>query len=258
MSTAYPLSPLQQGMLFHWLREPEAGVDLEQIGCTLHGVDVPRFLRAWEHVTARHPALRTRFRWEHVDAPVQEVLDAPRDAPLDAPLVPLVPLAVHEEDVRALDAAAQRQRVAAYLDADRQRGFRLDALPLFRLAFFRSAEDRHEFVWSFPHLILDGRSFILVLREVLATYRALAAGTEPALPTPRPYRDFIAWLEGQDPAPAAAYWAEALRGFAEPVVPDLGADSAVHALRTANPARLLHGGSAPVPPAGRIRERSHP
>ena len=55
----YPLSPMQRGMLFHWLRDPRAGVDIEQISCSIHGVDLDAFKRAWADVTRRQPLLRT-------------------------------------------------------------------------------------------------------------------------------------------------------------------------------------------------------
>src|SRR5689334_2137979 len=170
----YPLSPLQAGMLFNQLREPEAGIDIEQIGCTLDGVSVPTFVRAWHALAGRHEPLRTRFRWRHVEAPLQEVTD-------------VVTLPIHEEDLRALEPAAQRQRIEDYIDVDRRAGFRLDEAPLIRLAFFRTGERRHEFLWTFPHIILDGRSFAILLREVMELYSALEEGRDPQLPPSRPY-----------------------------------------------------------------------
>jgi hypothetical protein len=71
----YELSPLQQGMLFHALSAPGAGVDIEQIIVTLHeSLDVATFEQAWRDVMQRHPILRTRFRWKDVAEPCQEVL----------------------------------------------------------------------------------------------------------------------------------------------------------------------------------------
>jgi len=206
----YPLSPLQSGMLFNQLREPDAGIDIEQIGCTLVGVDVERFVQAWDALARRHDPLRTRFRWRGVDAPLQEVLPEPV-------------LSVHQEDLSALTPEARRQRIEEYIDADRRAGFKLDALPLFRLAFFRMAEGTHEFLWSFPHIILDGRSFIILLRELMEFYSALEKRREPRLAPVRPYGDFIAWLERRDLEPAKQFWATALAGFDTPVFPDLGA-----------------------------------
>jgi amino acid adenylation domain-containing protein len=210
---SYPLSPLQQGMLFHWIRDPQSGVDLEQIGCTLDAIDPARFQRAWQSLARRHAALRTRFRWRDVDMPLQEVLDD-------------VPLCVRELDLRAADADERLRQRDAFLDADRRTGFALDAAPLFRLTFLRIGEARYEFVWTFPHIILDGRSFVILLRELLELYRALDEGREPMLAPVRPYREFIAWLERFDSDAARTFWRDALSGFDTPTFPDLGSPAA--------------------------------
>ena len=70
----YPLSPLQQGMLFHSLDRNQPGVDLEQVLCTLsEPIDVPQLLAAWGTVVSRYDILRTSFQWEGRPEPVQGV-----------------------------------------------------------------------------------------------------------------------------------------------------------------------------------------
>src|SRR5258705_351533 len=72
----YPLSPLQHGMLFHHVQSGrETGVDIEQLEARLHEpIREEAFLGAWAAIAERHAALRTRFCWEGLDAPRQEVL----------------------------------------------------------------------------------------------------------------------------------------------------------------------------------------
>ena len=61
----YPLTPLQQGILFHALYAPESGVYVEHLSCTLQGpLDTAAFTAAWQQVMAAHPILRSSFRWE--------------------------------------------------------------------------------------------------------------------------------------------------------------------------------------------------
>src|SRR5580704_7175200 len=73
-STAYPLSPLQEGMLLHRLQTAEPGVDLVQLEGRLHeSIDADAFGLAWGKVAMRHDVLRTRFRWDGLAAPRQEV-----------------------------------------------------------------------------------------------------------------------------------------------------------------------------------------
>src|SRR5882672_7725294 len=76
VADAYPLSPLQHGMLFHYVQSgAHTGVDVEQLEGRLHeALDVPIWLAAWQTITSRHPILRTRFRWEGVETPRQEVI----------------------------------------------------------------------------------------------------------------------------------------------------------------------------------------
>ena len=70
----YPLSPMQQGMLFHALYEPHAGADIVQLRYTLRGrLDAVALERAWQSAVDRQPVLRTAFRWQRLQRPLQVV-----------------------------------------------------------------------------------------------------------------------------------------------------------------------------------------
>src|SRR5262245_35180320 len=117
----YPLSPVQQGMLFHSLYAPETGVYVEQLSCTLRGdLDIDAFERAWQRVLDRHAVLRTAFVWEDVDEPVQVVHQQ-------------VPLPVTRVDWRDLARPEQQTRLADFREADQRLGFDLSLAPLIRL-----------------------------------------------------------------------------------------------------------------------------
>src|ERR1043166_6971901 len=121
VETFYPLTPMQQGLLFHSLYAPESGVYVEQLSCTLQGeLDVEAFRRAWGQVVERHPAL---------PEPVQV---APRRTPLDWA----------EEDWRQVDARLLPDRLAARAEAERRRGFDLSRPPLLRFALLRLGPSR--------------------------------------------------------------------------------------------------------------------
>ena len=71
----YPLSPMQQGMLFHSLYAPESGVYVEQMTLNLIGnINVAAFESAWQTVVDRYSILRTLFIWENRPTPLQIVL----------------------------------------------------------------------------------------------------------------------------------------------------------------------------------------
>ena len=197
----YELSPLQQGMLFHTLYAPKSHMYFEQFSFTLHAaLNVPAFEHAWQQVVDRHPILRTSFVWEGLEKPVQVVHRR-------------VALPVDRHDWSTLSAAEQTERLKAYLQADRERGFELSVAPLMRLAVIRLAEMTYQLVISFDHLILDGWSLAIVFREFAALYEASCRGQALELARSRPYRDYIAWLQQQDLAEAEGFWRHALAGY---------------------------------------------
>lgn len=200
----YPLSPLQEGMLFHTLHASELQVYVEQLSAVLRGqLEVESFRAAWQQVMSRHAILRTAFAWKNLERPIQ-VVGRRVGVPLE------------QQDWRGLAATEQEERLKAHLERDRERGFQLSKAPLMRLAVFQTADDTHHFAWSFHHLLLDGWSVGLVLEEVLACYASLREGREIRLERPRPYRDYIGWLHQQDLAHAERFWREALSGFSSP------------------------------------------
>jgi alpha-ketoglutarate-dependent taurine dioxygenase len=200
----YPLSPAQQGMLFHALYDPRSGMYLEQKTCLLHGdLDVSAFERAWQRVLERSPVLRTAFVWQGLEEPMQVVRQK-------------VKLPWKHEDWRALPPAEQQTRLQAFLDADRAQGVEPSRAPLMRLALFRLGEDVHQLVWTHHHILLDGWSLPILFKEVFAFYEAFRQGADLQLEKGRPYRDYIAWLQRQDMAEAERFWRAELKGFATP------------------------------------------
>src|SRR5262249_61473566 len=124
-----------------------------------------------------------------------------------------VRLPLERQDWRGFGEAERERRLEELLAAERERGFGLDGPPLQRLILLRTGESAWRLVWNHHHLLLDGWSLSTLTGEVFAAYGAFLRGEEPRLGRPRPYRDYIAWLERQDLAPAEAYWRERLAGF---------------------------------------------
>jgi amino acid adenylation domain-containing protein/non-ribosomal peptide synthase protein (TIGR01720 family) len=210
----YPLTPLQEGMLFHALYESGSDAYVEQMSAVLEGsLDLGAFEAAWQDAAARHAILRTAFAWEGLERPLQVVHK--RGA-----------IPVERLDWSGLDGRGQEERLASYLAADRAKGFRLDALPLVRVAVARLSAERHRLVWTFHHALLDGWSLPVLLGEVFAAHGARAKGEVPRPAAPFAFRDHVAWLAARDEAAAEAHWREALRGVraATPLVVDHPAD----------------------------------
>ncbi len=200
----YALSPLQRGLLFHTLYEPDVGIYVEQVSWTVEGeFRADTFRAAWERTVARHPILRTAFLWEELSEPVQLVY---RDCRLPFEVL----------DWRSMAKEEQSARLNDWLSLDLRRGFDLSKPPLMRLGLIRLAPDEHYLVWTHHHLLLDGWSVPLLLREVFAFYDAMRRGEDLCHKHSRPFRDYIEWLNRQDLHAAEAYWRQKLAGYDAP------------------------------------------
>ena len=205
----YPLSPLQEGLFYAALALPGTSVGFEQSSWPIAAdLDVPAFRRTWERVLARHPILRTAFLAQGLKQPLQVVRQQ-----VDLPFELL--------DWRGDDPDVQRHGLEELLAADRRRGFDLGRAPLLRVTLVRLGERRYHLVWSHHHLLLDGWSRLLLLREVMALYAAFAAGRQDEPPRTAPFRGYIAWLQKQDLSAAERYWRGHLAGFGRAVPPPL-------------------------------------
>ncbi|MDA3641823.1 condensation domain-containing protein, partial [Mycobacterium xenopi] len=88
----------------------------------------------------------------------------------------------------------------------------LNGQPAFRAALIRVSEHQHRFVLTNHHIVLDGWSMPILLREIFASYHG------QQLAPPPPYRSFMTWRAGRDHAAAQAIWREMFNGFASPTL----------------------------------------
>ncbi|HEU5374259.1 MAG TPA: amino acid adenylation domain-containing protein, partial [Ktedonobacteraceae bacterium] len=237
----YPLSGMQAGLLFHSQETPGTGVYISQIGLHLAGrLSLQTFIQSWYQLMSANPALRTSFI--EVDIQAQAVW---RKAPLPLTVI----------DATQLAADAQASLLNTYRQMDSQRDFVLHRPPLFRLTLFllpppsqagRSngentalplvsedgnasrqvtlaktgdfvpEKERFYLLWSFHHAILDGWSTSNLLHELFLYYEALLHGQKAVVPSKRPYRDYIEWLQRQDQLSAEQFWHRYLYGMNAP------------------------------------------
>ncbi|HZI20317.1 MAG TPA: condensation domain-containing protein, partial [Pyrinomonadaceae bacterium] len=200
----YPLSPLQQGILYHTLHEREFSMYFEIITWVIEGeVHVEAYERAWQRAVDLHPVLRSSFVWEGVDEPLQVVR---RRAKL-----PMTHL-----DWRGAGPAEREARLESLFAEERRRGFDLMKPPLMRVTLVRTGEASYRFVWCYHHGLIDGWSCSLIFNDVFAAYEALCRGAEPRLAAPRPFAEYIDWVRRQDMGAAESYWRRTLKGFTAP------------------------------------------
>ncbi|MCP5425318.1 MAG: amino acid adenylation domain-containing protein [Gammaproteobacteria bacterium] len=197
----YPLSPMQEGLLFHALADADSPAYFQQIAFTVDGdFDTAVFQAAWNELVRRHDILRTVFVHANVDRPLQVVL---KECPVEYRVA----------DIRSLPAAEQPGYCQQAMADERRRGFDLSRDGLLRIQVLRLGEDRYRVIWSYHHILLDGWSLGLAQRELLALYQALRRAQPPALPAPAPYSRYIKWLQGRDAGRSRAFWNDFLKDY---------------------------------------------
>ena len=205
LADVLPLSPLQEGMLFHSLcADGATDVYTVQMLLQLTGPVQPERMRtAVAALLGRHANLRAAFRHKGGGRPLQLI---PHQVEL--------PWQLHDLSTLPADAAAEEfQRL---VDQDRAIPFDLGRPPLVRAALAVLPDGGHRLLLSLHHILFDGWSTPVLLRELLALYAS--DGDDRQLPRVAPYRDYLAWLAAQDQQLAAAAWTAALAGLDEGTV----------------------------------------
>jgi tyrocidine synthetase-3 len=188
------LTSMQEGMLFYYLQDPKNERYLEQLRLELIGEVDTRLLReAWDQVVQRHGILRTCFRWDQVKQPVQVVF---KTMPVN---------------MRVLDRPADRQ----FLQRDRAEGVALESVP-FRVTLCRHAREGSAMVLTFHHILLDGWSTGIVLKDFFTVYNSLAEGKTVESTDGSHYTDFVKAANSQDQQAQAAFWKEYLQDYDPP------------------------------------------
>ncbi|MFB7717229.1 amino acid adenylation domain-containing protein [Nocardia sp. NPDC056100] len=212
LTDVWPLSPLQYGLLFHARYDTDTADGYTvQTQLSLAGrVDGARLRTAAQSLLDRHDVLRVVFT---------ETAQGPRQLLLDG-----IELPWQEVDLTDIEDAGERTRELERLIAvDAGTRFDLARPPLLRFSLIRTAAEAYTLLMTNHHLVLDGWSTPLVVRELLAGYLAAITGQSFTTGPAHSYREFLAWLGEQDDAASMAAWTEALAGVDSPTraVPSL-------------------------------------
>ncbi|MFE9575675.1 amino acid adenylation domain-containing protein [Nocardia sp. NPDC006044] len=203
LADVWPLSPLQYGLLFHALYDSDTadGYTVQSLLTLAGTVDADRLRTAAQALVTRHENLRVAFV-ETDDGPRQLVLSGAE---------------IHWQDVDLTgiaDPAARQRELDRVIALDARTRFELTRPPLVRFTLIRTAADAYRFVLTNHHLVLDGWSTPLLVRELLALY--VTSGDASALPPAHSYREFLSWLDERDDAESVAAWAQSLAGIDTP------------------------------------------
>ena len=197
-----PLSPVQQGMLFHAFYDA-AGPDVYnvQIALRLDGLlDEKSLQDAAKALLRRHKNLCVAFRYEGLEQPVQIV---PKD----------VSVLWDTLDLSALNPSERERLWAELVQRERLARFNPSVAPLFRFHLIRCAPEEFRLLITTHHILIDGWSVPLMLHELQQIYEH--HGSTAALPRVTAFRDYLAWLSNRDRSAAEDAWREALAGLEE-------------------------------------------
>jgi amino acid adenylation domain-containing protein len=192
------LTPLQQGMLFHYLQAPGSDLYFEQLCLRLSGnIDAKRFEPAWQRVIATNEILRTVFRWEKVEQPLQVILREHK-------------LHLEYYDLSDKEANDKKEELEQVKMKDRKKKFDLHEVP-FRVTLCKINETDFVMIVSNHHILYDGWSNGIILKEFFEAYMSRE---DQGQPVKTKFKDFIQWIRQQDKSKQKSYWQEYLKGFA--------------------------------------------
>jgi amino acid adenylation domain-containing protein len=202
----YPLSPMQEGMLYHAIADGESGSYLGQVTCTIRGdLDLKLLKKSMDLLMVRHEVLRTVFLHEGLDQPLQVVLKS-REITFSS-----------EDHSETFQAGHRNAILKSKQLSERSEGFDLAKDVLMKLAVIRVSEEEHLLIWTHHHVLMDGWCMGQILNEFQAVYQQLLDDQQVTLPAVRPYAGYIQWLDQRDPTPSKTYWKEYLKHFDAPV-----------------------------------------
>ncbi|MEV5838466.1 non-ribosomal peptide synthase/polyketide synthase, partial [Nocardia sp. NPDC052112] len=203
LDDVWPVSPLQSGLLFHALMT-SATLDVYTIQAVVQlagTVDVARLNAAAQAILDRYPNLRTAFVTDSTGQVRQVVLDRVE-----------VPWRV--VDLTELPEAERAEELRRRIEADHAERFDMTAPPLVRYTLLRTAAEEWSLAITTHHVLLDGWSMPLLMRDLLVLYAT--RGDQSVLPEVSSYRDFLDWLATRDQDASLRVWAEAFDGATEP------------------------------------------
>lgn len=198
------LSTMQEGILFHYLSNDSSMLYFSQLSLNLSGqINKDHFKKAWELVIQNNELLRTVYRWEGVSNPLQVILKEQS-------------LLLKEYDLTHLESEAGRKRVEEIREEERKERFDLQTGPLFRISLCKLSDEHSELILNNHHILYDGWSMGVILREFFQAYADLMQGREPHLQKKNTFNSYLKWLQERDKAEQGNHWRSYLQGITSP------------------------------------------
>ncbi|MEW7293169.1 non-ribosomal peptide synthetase/type I polyketide synthase [Aquimarina sp. 2304DJ70-9] len=202
----YPLSPMQEGMLFHYLMNPDSESYLGQMTFEIHGeLDIEAVKESMDELIARHEVLRTVFLHEGYERPIQIVL---KERKSNVQYRDLLSEVSADSIIKEVDRCKENQS---------HNNFNLSKDLLMRLTVLRTDEEKYTLIWNYHHILMDGWCTATILSEFREMYSSRKKGLKVELPFVNSYYNYIEWLENRDRQISKSYWKNYLEGYHQPV-----------------------------------------
>lgn len=193
------LTPMQEGILFQYLANRAEDPFFEQLSLVLLGeINVQRFRRAWQVVAQHNEMLRTVYRWEDISNPLQIVLKS-------------TSLECRYHDLSKEREGEKKRLVAQIKDLDKKEGFDLQQVP-FRVNLCKLHVNQYELIISHHHILYDGWSNGILLKEFMQNYRDLSRGIQPTGQVKTKFKEFVRYIRQQSGDTAEKFWRDYLEG----------------------------------------------
>ncbi|MGF7047827.1 fengycin family lipopeptide synthetase D [Paenibacillus sp. DS2015] len=197
----YPLTNMQEGMLYFYVKGDNAEAYIEQFVFTLHGhVDLQRFEDSVNLLIERYEVLRTVFKYKKLSRNMQVVLKERK-------------LAVPFEDLLSYSESEKLEIVRERKQKERTKGFNLSKDILLRVSVLKTEAQSYKVIWTHHHILMDGWCMSIIMNDFLHIYQSLIQGKKVHLPAVNPFSDYVNWLQNQDDEAAVNYWAGYIAGY---------------------------------------------
>ncbi|NAS30806.1 hypothetical protein GTQ40_07475 [Flavobacteriaceae bacterium R38] len=199
----YPLTNMQQSLLFHHLMNKEDQGFLH-VQCKLEGeLNVTAFKDAWQAVVKRHTVMRTSVHWKNVDKPIQVVR-------------PEKIMNWFHHDWQDIPNDKIEEQLAIFKNNPDEKDIAFEKGPLSKINLIKTDAKTHYIIWNCHHLLLDGWSCSILLQDVFAFYESFCNNSNNTLEVVPSYKTYLNWLQKTDINKASTFWKEAFHNFKTP------------------------------------------
>ncbi|KFF15006.1 amino acid adenylation domain-containing protein, partial [Chryseobacterium sp. JM1] len=201
----YELSPMQQGLYYHWLLDPKGSTYFMQTSYRMksQSLDPSKVEKAFGKLLNRYTILRTSFDNRFGEVPLQIVH-------------PQANVDFNYQVIESKDSLENDLEMIR--NNDIIRGFALNNPTQLRLILVELPDNAYEFIWSYHHIIMDGWCLSILINDFSAILDSLQQEVELSLPEPQKYSSYLKWLGKIDKNSSSQYWENYLKGVSAPTL----------------------------------------